>query len=72
MSITKSINIQGVSNKSFENAIEVAYKEVSQTIDHIFEIKVIGLNCTIRDGKIHEYIADTKISFKVDTERAKS
>lgn len=71
MSVTKSLNIQGISNVSFEDAIKVAYEEVSKNIDYIFDVKVLGLNCTIRDGKIDEYIADTKICFKVDSERAK-
>jgi flavin-binding protein dodecin len=72
LSVTKSLNIQGISNVSFEDAVKVAFEEVSQSVDHIFDIKILGLNCTIRDNKIHEYIADTKICFKVDTERAKN
>lgn len=71
MSVTKSLNIQGISIISFEDAIKTAFNEVSGSVDHIFNVEVIGLRCTIRDNQVHEYIADTKIYFKIDTERAK-
>ncbi|MBQ9280440.1 MAG: dodecin domain-containing protein [Clostridia bacterium] len=71
MSVTKCLNIQGTSIISFDDAIKTAYEEVSTTIDHIFDVEIIGLRCTIRDNKINEYIADTKVYFKIDTERAR-
>ena len=72
MSVTKSLNIQGVSIVSFEDAIKTAFMEVSKSVDYIFNVEVIGLSCTIRDNQIHEYIADTKIYFKIDSEREKN
>lgn len=71
MSVTKSLNIQGISIISFEDAIKTAFEEVSKSVDHIFNVEVISLKCTIRDNSVHEYIADTKVYFKIDTERAK-
>ncbi len=71
MSVTKCLNIQGTSIISFDDAIKTAYEEVATNIDYIFEVQVIGLKCTIKDNKINEYIADTKVYFKIDTERAK-
>ena len=71
MSVTKCLNIQGTSIISFDDAIKTAYQEVSQSIDHIFDVEVVGLKCTVRDNKVEEYIADTKIYFKIDTERVK-
>ena len=71
MSVTKCLNIQGTSIISFDDAIKTAYDEVSKNIDHIFQIEVIGLRCTITENKINEYIADTKIFFKIDTERTR-
>ena len=72
MSVTKSLNIQGVSIISFDDAIKTAFEETALSIDHIFQMEVLGLRCTIKDNSIYEYIADTKISFKVDTERKKN
>lgn len=71
MSVTKSLNIQGTSMISFDDAIKTAYEEVATSIDHIFDVEVIGLKCTVQNHKIQEYIADTKIYFKIDTERAR-
>lgn len=71
MSVTKCLNIQGISIISFEDAIKTAFEEVSKNVDHIFNVEVVGLSCTIRDNAVHEYIADTKIYFKIDIERTK-
>ncbi len=71
MSVTKSLFIQGVSIISFDDAIKTAFEETALSIDHIFELEVVKLKCSIRDNSIYEYIADTKITFKVDTERKK-
>ena len=72
MRVTKSLNIQGVSIISFEDAIKTALEETALSIDHIFQMEVLGLRCTVKDNQIYEYIADTKISFKIDTERKKN
>lgn len=69
MSVTKKLNIQGISIISFDDAIKNALDETALTIDHIFNLKVIGLYCNIKDNVIQEYIADTEISFKIDKER---
>ena len=69
MAVTKTLCIQGVSNISFDDAIRVAFAETSRTIDHIFKLEVVSLSCNFSDNQIREYIADTKISFKIDTER---
>lgn len=71
MSVTKTLCIQGVSIISFEDAIKTAFEETSLSIDHIFQVEVVGLKCNIRENRIYEYIADTKISFKIDLERTK-
>ena len=69
MSVTKKLNIQGVSIISFDDAIKNALEETALSIDYIFNLKVIGLCCNIKDNIIQEYIADTEISFKIDKER---
>ncbi len=69
MSVTKTLCIQGVSNISFNDAIQTALTETSKSVDYIFKMEIVSLSCNIRDNKVHEYIADTKISFKIDTER---
>ena len=70
--VTKTLCIQGVSTISFDDAIQTALSETSKSIDHIFKLEVVSLSCNITEKQIREYIADTKISFKIDTERAES
>ena len=72
MSVTKTLCIQGVSISSFDDAIKTAFEETAISIDHIFQLDVVALRCNIRKNRIYEYIADTKISFKIDTERKKN
>lgn len=72
MSVTKTLCIQGVSIISFDDAIRTAFEETAISIDHIFQVEVVGLRCTIRENHVYEYIADTKISFKIDVERKKN
>ena len=72
MSVTKTLCIQGTSIISFDDAIKTAFEETAISIDHIFQVEVISLRCNIRENHIYEYIADTKISFKIDTERKKT
>ena len=69
MSVTKKLHIQGISIISFDDAIKNALVETSSSIDHIFNLKVVGMSCNIKDNTVQEYIADTEISFKIDTER---
>lgn len=69
MSVTKKLLIQGISIISFDDAIKSALNETALTVDHIFNLKVTGLSCNIRDNIVQEYIADTEISFKIDKER---
>lgn len=71
MSVTKTLCIQGVSIISFDDAIKTAFEETSLSLDHIFKVEIIGLHLNIKENRIYEYIADTKISFKIDTERKK-
>lgn len=69
MSVTKKLRIQGISIISFDDAIKSALDETAMSIDHICELNVVGLSCTIKDNVVQEYIADTEITFKVDKER---
>lgn len=69
MSVTKKLNIQGISIISFDDAIKSALDETAMSINHINRLDVIGLSCIIKDNVVQEYIANTEITFKVDKER---
>ena len=69
MSVSKRLQIQGISIISFDDAVKNALDETSLTINHIYNLKVTGLSCTIKDNVVQEYIADTEITFKIDKER---
>ena len=47
MAVTKTLCIQGVSNVSFDDAIQTALSETSKSIDHIFKVEVVSLCCNV-------------------------
>lgn len=72
MSVKKTICVQGISTVSFNDAINTALTETACSIDFIRNLEIVNLSCNILDNKITEYVADTKITFDVDTERIKN
>jgi dodecin len=64
-SIVKVVEVIAQSEKSFDDAVEQALKEASQTIENIKEIWVSGQKAIVENNKIVEYRVTTKISFLV-------
>lgn len=64
-SIVKVVEVIAQSEKSFDDAVEQALKEASQTIDGIKEIWVSGMKAIVENNRIVEYRVTTKISFQV-------
>lgn len=69
MSVSKKLHIQGISIISFGDAIKTALEETAMSIDHIQQLDVMHLSCTVKDNVVQQYIADTEITFMVDKER---
>ena len=68
MSIAKVVEIIG-EGKSIEDAVESAVKETGETIRNVRAVWVEGIQATVKDGGIHRYRVNTKITFVVDSER---
>lgn len=64
-SIVKVVEVIAQSEKSFDDAVEQALKEASQTIDGIKEVWVSGMKAIVENNRIVEYRVTTKISFQV-------
>lgn len=70
MSVNKCICVEGVSEISFDDAIKLALIETSKSIDDIFCLEVENLKCNITNNTIMQYVANVKITFRVDLERS--
>ncbi|MBS1919405.1 MAG: dodecin domain-containing protein [Bacteroidetes bacterium] len=66
MPIVKVIEVIASSEKSFDDAIKNAVKEVSKTIRNIDSVFIKDQKVHVKDGKISSYGVICKVSFRVD------
>lgn len=65
MSVLKVIEILGNSDKGWEDACAQAVAHASKSVSQIRSVNVQNQSATVKDGKIHEYRVNVKISFEV-------
>jgi flavin-binding protein dodecin len=65
MSVLKVIEILGNSEKGWEDAAAQAVAHASKSVAHIRSVNIQNQSATVKDGKIHEYRVNVKISFEV-------
>ena len=61
----KVIEIIGVSEKSFEDAVHQAVGKASQSISGISGVEILRQNAVVDGGRIIQYRADVKLAFAV-------
>jgi len=68
MSVAKIVELVGSSNKSWEDAAQVALNEAIKTIHAIRGIEVTDMTAKVdsKTGKIQEYRVCVKLSFGVE------
>jgi flavin-binding protein dodecin len=66
MPIVKVVELIAQSEKSFDDAVEVALSEAAKTIRNIKSIYVQDMQGIVENNKIVQYRLNTKISFLVD------
>lgn len=66
MSVVKTIEIFGNSNKSFEDATNNAIKETAKTVKNIKSVWIKEQKALVSGDTISEYRVDLKISFQVE------
>ncbi|NML40216.1 dodecin domain-containing protein [Chitinophaga sp. G-6-1-13] len=69
MAIVKVIEVIASSEKSFEDAVQNAVKEVGKTIHNVDSVFVKDFKVHVKDGKITTYGAICKVSFRLDEKR---
>ena len=65
MTTTKIIELVGESTESWEDAVQNAVHQASETIDELTGVEVLNLTADIRDGRIVEYKANVHAAFPV-------
>lgn len=63
MSVARVTEIIASSTKGFDDAVEVGVQRASETLKNVEGAWVQGQKVTVRDGKIHEYRVNLKVTF---------
>ena len=63
MTVVKVVDLIGVSDQSWEDAVSKAVKDASKTIDNITGVEVINTTANVKDGELTEYKANVKVAF---------
>jgi flavin-binding protein dodecin len=61
----KIIEVVGVSDKSFDDAVAQAMAKTSKTVEGITGIEVLKYTAKVKDGSIVQYRATVKLAFSV-------
>jgi flavin-binding protein dodecin len=64
--VVKIIELIGVSEKNFEDAVNEAVRRASQTVKNISGVDIVGQSVTVKDGRIGEYRVHCKVAFAVE------
>jgi hypothetical protein len=68
--VVKIVELMGVSDESFSDAVRQAVKEASKTIRNITGVEVIKSTAEVEDDEIYEYHVTVRLAFAI--ERGKS
>jgi flavin-binding protein dodecin len=66
VAVIKTIDLVGVSKKSWRDAANQALAEASRTIRGITGMDVLETSCNVDDGKISEYLTHVRIRFRIE------
>jgi dodecin len=69
MAVINTIELEGVSDRSWGDAAREALSEAARTIRHINRLEVLGTSTRIEDGRIAEYRTQVRLFFEVETAR---
>lgn len=69
MPVINTIELEGMSDKSWGEAAREALREATKTIRNINRLEVLGTGTTVKDTNILEYRTHVRLYFTVDQDR---
>lgn len=66
MSIAKVIEVIAESDDSFDDAVEAALEEASETVENIKSIWVENMTAVVEEGEIARWRVNAKVTFLVE------
>ena len=70
MPTINTIELEGVSEKSWGDAAREALREAAKTIRHISRLEVLGTGTEVEGSEIVRYRTHVRLFFEVESERA--
>ncbi|MDD5251287.1 MAG: dodecin family protein [Patescibacteria group bacterium] len=64
--VIKVIELIGVSEKSFEEAVREAVRRATKTVKNITGVDIVGQTCHVEKGEVTEFRVNVKIAFVVE------
>jgi flavin-binding protein dodecin len=69
MPVINTIELEGVSSKSWGDAAREALREAGKTIRGINKLEVLSTGTTVKDGGITEYRTSVRLYFVIESGR---
>ncbi len=69
MAVLNSIELEGVSDDSWNAAAHEALREAAKTLRLIRRMEVLGTSASVRDGNVTEYRTQVRLYFEIETSR---
>lgn len=66
MAVVKTIDLVGVSTKSWRHAAQEALAEAAKTLRGIEAIEVLETSCNVENSEIKEYLTHVRIKFRIE------
>jgi flavin-binding protein dodecin len=69
MAVINTIELEGISDKSWGDAAREALKEAAKTIRSIHRLEVLNTSTRVEGNRIAEYRTEVRLYFTIDSER---
>jgi dodecin len=64
-----TLDLEGISEKSWGEAAREALREASKTIRHISKLEVLGTSTEVEENRILRYHTQVRLYFQIESDR---
>lgn len=69
MAVINTLELEGVSDKSWGDAAREALREAARTIRNIRKMDIVGTRATVDENQITEYRTEVRVFFEIEKSR---
>ena len=69
MPTINTMELEGISEKSWGDAAREALREAARTIRHINKLEVLGTSTEVEDNQVVRYRTQVRLYFEVESDR---